>query len=213
VRDNGIGLAPQTLTKVFEMFSPVPSAKGQSEGGLGIGLALVKGLIALHGGRVEANSEGLEKGSEFVVYLPDSLIEGAFMREPHGEQVPAQTRALRVLIADDNRDSAESLGMLLELSGHEVLIAHDGVEALAVAANKRPDAALLDIGMPGMNGYEVAAALRREPWGERMTVIAITGWGQEDAKRLAKAAGFDHHLTKPMDSVVLEAILAAIPRV
>jgi PAS domain S-box-containing protein len=213
VRDNGIGLAPQTLTKVFEMFSQVPSAKGQSEGGLGIGLALVKGLIALHGGRVEANSEGLEKGSEFVVYLPDSLTEGAFMREPHGEQVPAQTRALRVLIADDNRDSAESLGMLLELSGHEVFLAHDGVEALAVAANKRPDAALLDIGMPGMNGYEVAAALRREPWGERMTVIAITGWGQEDAKRLAKAAGFDHHLTKPMDSVVLEAILAAISRV
>jgi CheY-like chemotaxis protein len=125
----------------------------------------------------------------------------------------APARPLRVLIADDNRDSAESLGMLLELSGHEVHLAHDGLDALAVAEHKRPDVALLDIGMPGMDGYEVAASLRREPWATRMVLIAVTGWGQEDAKRMARDAGFDHHLTKPMDSAVLESILAAVVRV
>jgi two-component system CheB/CheR fusion protein len=119
---------------------------------------------------------------------------------------------LRVLVADDNRDSAESLGMLLELSGHEVFLAHDGVTALALAAEKRPQAVLLDIGMPGMDGYEVAASIRAEPWGSAIKLIAITGWGQEDNKRTAQAAGFDHHLTKPMDSAVLDAILATVAR-
>jgi two-component system CheB/CheR fusion protein len=117
---------------------------------------------------------------------------------------------LRILIADDNRDSAESLGMLLELSGHEVYLAHDGRSALELAAAKRPAVALLDIGMPGMDGYEVAASIRREPWGSKMTLIAITGWGQEDNKRAAHAAGFDHHLTKPMDSAVLDSLLAKV---
>jgi two-component system CheB/CheR fusion protein len=121
-------------------------------------------------------------------------------------------RALRVLIADDNRDSAESLGMLLEMSGHEVQLAHDGIQALAMAAEKRPDVALLDIGMPGMDGYEVAMNIRKAAWGPNVTLIAITGWGQEDNKRLARNAGFDHHLTKPMDSSVLEAILSTIER-
>lgn len=213
VGDSGIGLASHMLTKVFDMFSQVASAKGQSEGGLGIGLALVKGLIEMHGGRVEARSAGLERGSEFVAYFPDSLAnEGPPPAASDRAALAVEPRALRVLIADDNRDSAESLGMLLELSGHEVFLAHDGVEALATATAQRPDVALLDIGMPGMNGYEVAAALRREPWGVRMTLVAITGWGQEDAKRLAKAAGFDHHLTKPMDSVVLESLLAVAAR-
>jgi CheY-like chemotaxis protein len=121
-------------------------------------------------------------------------------------------RPLRVLIADDNRDSAESLGMLLEMSGHVVYLAHDGLDALAAAAEKLPDIALLDIGMPGMDGYEVATNIRRETWGSNMTLIAITGWGQEDNKRLARTAGFDHHLTKPMDSAVLDSILAAVVR-
>jgi CheY-like chemotaxis protein len=119
---------------------------------------------------------------------------------------------LRILVADDNRDSAESLGMLLELSGHEVFLAHDGVTALALAAEKRPHVALLDIGMPGMDGYEVAASVRAETWGSAITLIAITGWGQEDNKRAAQAAGFDHHLTKPMDSAVLDALLATVAR-
>ena len=209
VRDDGIGIASDMLTQVFEMFSQVAPDKGQTDGGLGIGLALVKGLVGLHGGRVEARSPGLGLGSEFLVHLPHSLIVAA----PSAPlaAVPAQSneRPLRILIADDNRDSAESLGMLLEISGHEVHIAHDGPAALALAAAKLPDAALLDIGMPGMDGYEVAAKIRGAAWGSDMTLIAITGWGQEDNKRHARSAGFDHHLTKPMDSAVLEAILAA----
>jgi PAS domain S-box-containing protein len=210
VRDNGIGIAPDMLAKVFEMFSQVEPDKG-ADGGLGIGLALVKGLIELHGGQVEARSAGLEKGSEFWVYFPESLHETAPAAVPPREAaLEAATRPLSVLIADDNRDSAESLGLLLELSGHEIHLAHDGLQALIVAADKRPQVALLDIGMPGMDGYEVAAKLRREPWGADMVLIAITGWGQDDAKRAAKAAGFDHHLTKPMDSAVLESILAGV---
>ena len=213
VRDNGIGLAPDTIATVFDMFSQVAPGKGHTDGGLGIGLALVKGLVGLHGGSVEARSEGLGKGSEFLVYLPNSVVD-AGVEAPRGEALangPA-TRALRVLIADDNRDSAESLGMLLEMSGHEVHLAHDGTQALAIAAEKRPDVALLDIGMPGMDGYEVAMNIRKAAWGPGMTLIAITGWGQEDNKRLARNAGFDHHLTKPMDSSVLESILNTVER-
>lgn len=218
VRDTGMGLAPHMLTQVFEMFSQVNPGNGRTEGGLGIGLALVKGLVDLHGGSVEACSEGLERGSEFVVQLPDCLIEPAAApptaaQNPAGDAVDVAQRqpsSLRVLIADDNRDSAESLGMLLQLSGHEVHMAHDGLAALTLAAQTRPDAALLDIGMPGMDGYEVAARIRGEMWGSRMTLIAITGWGQEDNKRRARTAGFDHHLTKPMDTAVLEAMLAAV---
>ena len=212
VRDNGIGLAPDMLTKVFDMFSQVASDRGRNEGGLGIGLALVKGLIELHGGRVAAVSAGLERGSEFAVFFPDSLHESIPAQEPTRDdsKKSGRPRSLRVLIADDNRDSAESLGMLLELSGHEVVLAHDGLAALAVAAESQPNVALLDIGMPGMDGLQVAAALRREPWGAGMMLIAITGWGQEEAKRQARSAGFDHHLTKPMDTAVLESLLAGV---
>ena len=214
VRDTGIGIAPDMLTGIFEMFSQVAPGEGHAEGGLGIGLALVKGLVELHGGRVEARSAGLERGSEFIVCLPDASIEAAPQPQTAaaGGAPASRARPLRVLIADDNRDSAESLGMLLQLSGHEVHLAHDGVDALALAAAKLPDVALLDIGMPGMDGYEVAAHIRRESWGANLTLVAITGWGQEDNKRMARSAGFDHHLTKPMDSKVLESILAAIVR-
>jgi CheY-like chemotaxis protein len=212
VRDNGIGLAPDMLPKVFDMFSQVASDKGRNDNGLGIGLALVKGLVELHGGRVEARSAGLERGSEFVVFFPDSWREPAPAPKAARDepQQSGQPRPLLVLIADDNRDSADSLGMLLELSGHEVVLAHDGLAALAIAAERKPDAALLDIGMPGMDGFQVAAGIRREPWGADMMLIAITGWGQQDAKRLARSAGFDHHLTKPMDTAVLESLLAGI---
>jgi PAS domain S-box-containing protein len=211
VRDTGIGLAPAMLSKVFDMFSQVAPERGRTDGGLGIGLALVRGLIDLHGGRVEARSPGLEQGSEFLVYLPNSLMDTPSQSQP-GKSEPGHTgvRPLQILIADDNRDSAESLGMLLELSGHQVYLAHDGRSAFELAAAKQPAVALLDIGMPGMDGYEVAASIRREPWGAKMTLIAITGWGQEDNKRAAHAAGFDHHLTKPMDSAVLDSLLASV---
>jgi CheY-like chemotaxis protein len=211
VGDTGIGIAPHMLTEIFEMFSQVAPTKGHAEAGLGIGLALVKGLVDLHGGRVEARSAGLERGSEFVIHFPNSLVEAARPAEPlGGAVVPSSRPPLRVLIADDNRDSAESLGMLLELLGHEVHLAHDGTNAFAMAAATLPNVALLDIGMPGMDGYEVAANIRREPWGSGITLIAITGWGQDENKRMARTAGFDHHLTKPMDSAVLESILATV---
>jgi two-component system CheB/CheR fusion protein len=207
VRDDGIGLASDALARVFEMFSQVTSALDRSEGGLGIGLALVRGLVELHGGRVHAHSAGPGRGSEFVVTLP-LPPEPPPAREtaPVAVATPAVRR--RVVVADDNRDAAESLRLLLELAGHEVRVARDGPGALEVAAEFRPDTLLLDIGMPGLNGYEVARRLRAEPWGRDMVLVAITGWGQEQDKELAKAAGFDHHLTKPVDPERFEALLA-----
>ena len=214
VRDTGIGLAPETLTKVFEMFSQVAPEAKRSEGGLGIGLALVKGLIELHGGRIEARSEGLERGSEFIVTLPDLRIPAEM---PESEQTSqssgaATTSSRRVLIADDNHDGAESLAMLIESSGHEVLLAHTGIDAMKMAATHRPHVAILDIGMPGMDGYQVAQQIREQPWGMHMTLIALTGWGQEDDKQRARRAGFDHHLTKPVDLAILEDLLVGTKR-
>jgi signal transduction histidine kinase/ActR/RegA family two-component response regulator len=214
VRDTGIGIAAPMLIKVFEMFSQVAPQREHSDSGLGIGLALVRGLVELHGGRVEARSAGLGQGSEFLLHLPESLLRSASQVSgiPQAQTISAASRPLRIVIADDNRDSAETLGMLLELSGHEVFLSHTGVDALALAADKTPHVALLDIGMPGLDGYAVAERIRAQPWGASTVLIAITGWGQEDNKRRARDAGFNHHLTKPMDAAVLESILAAVPR-
>jgi PAS domain S-box-containing protein len=208
VRDDGIGLAPEQLGRVFEMFSQVTTALDRSEGGLGIGLALVRGLVELHGGRVEARSDGPGRGSEFVVVLPrPAVLADAPGAAASSGPKPAR-RGRRVLVADDNRDAAESLRLLLGLAGHEVRVAHDGPDALAAAAEFRPDTVLLDIGMPGLNGYEVAARLRALEWGRALVLVAITGWGQEQDKRLALDAGFDHHLTKPIDPDRIEALLS-----
>jgi PAS domain S-box-containing protein len=209
VRDTGVGLAPEMLGEVFEMFSQVQPNHGHSEGGLGIGLALVKGLVELHGGRVEARSAGLEQGSEFTIYLPDLRVATGTIQDPNTSpvQTPSGLSERRVLIADDNRDGAESLAMLLEGLGCKVYLAHTGIDALALAAQHRPHAAILDIGMPGKSGFEVAQQIRREAWGEQMTLIAVTGWGQEEYKRAAHSAGFDHHLTKPVDLEALEEIV------
>ena len=209
VRDNGIGLAAEMTTRVFEMFTQVEADSERSEGGLGIGLALVKGLVELHGGRIEARSAGIGQGCEFIISLPRSLI---VHRQADLQPVPARSQSgarapRRVLVADDNRDGAETLAMMLKLSGHEVHIAHSGADALEVASRLRPAISILDIGMPGLTGYEVARRIRREAWGARMVLVAVTGWGQEEDKRRAQAAGFDHHLTKPMDLAVLEEIL------
>ena len=210
VRDTGIGLAPSQLTEVFEMFSQVAPEQKRSEGGLGIGLALVKGLVELHGGKIEARSEGLERGCEFIVLLPGLRVEATnspkVQAGTEGNAGPSASR--RVLIADDNRDGAESLAMLVEFSGHQVYLAHTGVDALQIAGTHRPHIAILDIGMPGMDGYQVAQRIRDETWGAHMILIALTGWGQEDDKRRAQRAGFDHHLTKPVDPAMLEALLA-----
>lgn len=201
VRDTGVGLAPGALAQVFTMFTRVESEIGRSEGGLGIGLALVKGLVEMHGGRVEALSAGAGKGSEFVVSLPRSVLPNSAtvlgQVSDNGSNASRVTR--RVLIADDNHDGAETLAMILEMLGHEVHVAHSGEEALEVGARCRPEIGILDIGMPDLSGYEVAKRIRHEAWGAKITLIAVTGWGQESDKRMAHAAGFDHHLTKPVD--------------
>ena len=192
------------------MFSQVEGAATRSEGGLGIGLALVKGLIELHGGTVEAKSEGLGRGSEFIVSLPVGTVDSSATRS--ADTAAPASIGRRVLVADDNQDAADSLAMILEMAGHDVRVVHDGRAALSVAQTFRPDTVLLDIGMPQLNGHEVAQALRQEPWGAGMRLIALTGWGQESDRQQAIDAGFDRHLTKPIDPVELEALLSASPR-
>lgn len=211
VRDSGIGLDAASLTRVFEMFSQVTSSIERSEGGLGIGLALVRGLVEMHGGRVEARSDGPGRGSEFVVQLPLPATTGDVAAPPsRARALPPAPR--RILVADDNVDAAESLALLLRLEGHVVEVVHDGAQAVAAAARVRPDVALLDIGMPRLNGYEAAQRLRAiAAGGEPMLLVAVTGWGQRDDRRRASAAGFDHHLTKPVDFERLRELLQARP--
>ncbi|MDB5810715.1 MAG: histidine kinase [Betaproteobacteria bacterium] len=200
VRDNGAGIAREMSKQIFSMFARVESESSRADGGLGIGLALVKGLVELHGGRIEAHSEGLGKGSEFVVSLPRALVIDEPLATPAALHVDSGPQvAKRVLIADDNVDGADTLGMFLKLEGHEIHIAHTGQEAFALAARVRPDIAILDIGMPDITGYDLARRIRLEAWGSNMLLIALTGWGQENDKRLSLVAGFDHHLTKPVD--------------
>jgi two-component system CheB/CheR fusion protein len=210
VRDNGIGLKAEALAKVFEMFTRAEPEVGRSEGGLGIGLALAKGIVELHGGRIEAHSAGPNQGSEFAIFLPRSLTVAvtAPVAKPDRDAA-SSTPPRRILIADDNRDNAETMRMLLQLAGHEVHLAHTGAEALATAKRERPDIGILDIGMPDLTGYEVAERIRHEAWGKDITLIAITGWGQDADKRRAFAAGFDHHLTKPVDPDALGRLFDA----
>jgi signal transduction histidine kinase/ActR/RegA family two-component response regulator len=211
VRDTGIGIAAEHLPHLFNMFSQVVPALQRSQGGLGIGLALVKGLVELHGGNVEVRSAGSGKGSEFTVRLPADETQEKTEAESDGEAEKTTTQPkCCILVADDLRDTAESLAMMLRLAGHEVQTANDGLEAVQAAAAFRPDIALLDIGMPKMNGYEAARSIRREPWGKNIVLIAVTGWGQEDDKRRAVEAGFDHHLTKPVSPGALEKLLVAV---
>jgi PAS domain S-box-containing protein len=215
VRDNGIGIAAEHLPHVFEMFSQMAPALERSEGGLGIGLALVRGMVELHGGSIEAHSDGPGRGSELIVRLP--VIEApvpAPQQAGEDRQAPPRGAKLRILVVDDNRDAADSLTMLLELKGHDVHTAYDGLAAVEAAETSRPDVVLLDVGLPKMNGYEAARHIRQQPWGKPMTLVAVTGWGQEEDKRRAAEAGFDHHLTKPVDLAKVIALLhdAALER-
>jgi PAS domain S-box-containing protein len=212
VKDNGIGFEPAALPKLFEMFSQVDSAVARSEGGLGIGLALVKGLIELHHGHIEAYSEGPGRGSEFRIHLPRSAAAAAPAREPIAPETRSANAGFRVLVVDDNRDAADSLAMLLEMNGHDVSVAHNGEQALRLAEQVRPKAMILDIGMPDMSGYEVARRIRAQSWGADIYLTAVTGWGQKEDKARALAAGFDHHLTKPVDPDQVEACLQAFAR-
>jgi PAS domain S-box-containing protein len=212
VKDNGIGIAHDVLPRLFEMFSQAVPALERSQGGLGIGLSLVKGLVEMHGGKVEARSNGPEQGSEFVVRLP--LVPG-----PEGyNAIPSEVHNLpgarcKIVVADDNKDAVDSLAMMLRALGHEVRTAKDGQEAIEATATFRPDVVLLDIGMPKLNGYEAARRIREEPWGKQVTLIALTGWGQDEYRQRSREAGFDHHLVKPPDSSELLEILSAVSRV
>jgi signal transduction histidine kinase/ActR/RegA family two-component response regulator len=214
VRDTGIGIEPEALPRIFEIFSQVPSARNRSEGGAGIGLSLANGIVVLHGGTIEARSAGLGKGSEFSVRLPLAPASRVPPQEvPKEEPIALRTTATRrVLIADDLRDSADSLAMMLRTVGHTVETAYDGEQALQSAGKWRPEVLLLDIGMPKLDGYEVCRQIRAEPWGEKIFIIAQTGWGQEDDLRLAREAGFDHHLVKPVSFPALLDVLARLER-
>jgi PAS domain S-box-containing protein len=197
ISDTGIGLAPEALSNIFVMFSQVQASRARSEGGLGIGLALAKGLIKLHNGVIEARSDGLGKGSEFIVRLPRRSVLDSRQSQPFRGS-DGQARARRILIADDNCDAAESLAVLLRLEGHEVSVVRNGRDALAKFETLLPEVAVLDIGMPELDGYEVARQIRQHPSGRAALLIAVTGWGQEADKSRALAAGFNHHFTKPM---------------
>ncbi|MDQ6683799.1 MAG: response regulator [Pseudomonadota bacterium] len=216
VRDNGIGISAAQIQEVFVMFAQVQGEAPRSRGGLGIGLSLVRHLVELHGGRVEALSDGLGKGSEFVVSLPlpraaedaGEPADAAQDRRPD-DAAPA-SGALRILVVDDNRDGAETIAELVALCGHEVRMVHDGEAALVEAAAYRPDVVLLDIGLPNIDGYEVCRRIREQPWGRNIKVVALSGWGDHEAKRKGKAAGFDRHLVKPVEESALLSALASV---
>jgi PAS domain S-box-containing protein len=210
VNDTGIGIPADRLPHIFDMFSQVAPALERSQGGLGIGLSLVKGLVEMHGGGVEVRSEGPDRGSEFVVRLPTTTRPAAPEPGRLNGHATAGCGAWRVLVVDDLHDSADSLAVFLRLAGHDVRTAYDGPAAVEVASTFRPEVILLDIGLPGMNGYEVAQHLREQPWGQTTILVAVTGWGQEEDKRRAREAGIEHHLTKPVIPGVLQRLLAEL---
>lgn len=209
VQDTGTGIPPEELGGVFDMFTQVDRTLERSHGGLGIGLTLVKRLVEMHGGSVEARSEGENKGSEFVVRLPVCREQPRLLSSPANavRRVP-QNR--RILVVDDNRDSATSLAMLLKVVGNTTHVAHDGVEALAAAESLHPEVVLLDIGLPRLNGLDVCRRIREQPWGRNMVLIALTGWGQEDDRRKSQEAGFHGHFVKPVDHVALMKFITTL---
>jgi two-component system, chemotaxis family, CheB/CheR fusion protein len=207
VRDTGIGIDPSAIGRVFDMFAQVdPQQKGQNAGGLGIGLNVVQRLVRMHKGEVEAHSEGLGKGSEFVVRLP--LVNAPEKPKPVVVVSEPPTSSRRVLVVDDNEDIALSMSLLLKKTGHVVAVAHDGTHAVGMAETFKPEVILMDIGMPKMNGYEACAAIRATEFGKYIHIIAVSGWGQEEDRRKSQDAGFDGHVVKPMDRATLERLIA-----
>jgi len=210
VRDTGIGIPPDALPRVFDMFAQAHRGSGRGKGGLGIGLTMVRSLVELHRGTVEARSAGVGRGSEFVVRLP--LAEGAALPDPvpdasiHAAQAPLLGQ--RVLVIDDNHDAADTLALLLESDGAEVRVAYDGRTALAMLDSFVPHSVLLDLGMPGMDGYEVARRLRADPRTAGARIVALTGWAQDADRRQTSNRGFTHHLTKPVSAEALQRVLA-----
>jgi CheY-like chemotaxis protein len=211
VSDNGIGISAEQMPHLFEMFTQGGSLPDRAQSGMGIGLSLARGLVEMHGGRISAHSAGTGLGSEFLVRLPLAgsaaavALTAASAREAAGPAV-----ACRVLVADDLRDSADSLALLIELMGHAVEIAYDGEAALRTAERFRPDIVLLDLGMPKLDGFEVSRRIRATPWGASMRLVAQSGWGQDEDRRRSAEAGFDHHLVKPIDPAALEALMQTL---
>jgi PAS domain S-box-containing protein len=210
VRDTGIGISRDMLARVFEMFAQVPNALRRSQDGLGIGLNLVRTLVAMHGGTVTAHSDGIGQGSEFVVRLPVANDDDATLGSTRGDgDVSSIAPMHRILVVDDNRDAADSLAMLLRFSGADVHVAYDGASALEAVRMCRPSVVFLDLGMPGLDGYEVARRVRQNPQNAKIMLIALTGWGQESNRRSSEEAGFNHHLVKPVDFGSVQALLAS----
>jgi CheY-like chemotaxis protein len=222
VRDTGIGIPAELMPMIFNLFTQLDGASGPAQSGLGIGLALVQRLVEMHGGSVTAYSEGPGLGSEFVIRLPLLMAPAQSAENPQSSNHPsaleqsminaeAPRTPRRILVADDNNDALESLATLLQLSGHEVYAAPNGAAALEFAEQHRPEVALLDIGMPKLDGYEVAKRIRAQDWGQRITLVALTGWGQDSDRRRSQEAGFDSHLVKPLDLDKLTDLLADLP--
>jgi CheY-like chemotaxis protein len=211
VRDTGIGINSEMLPKIFDLFTQVDHSIEKSQSGLGVGLNIVRRIVEMHGGSVGAHSQGNGMGSEFIVRLP------IIPPDKHGQPVPIDepkgrsTTSRRVLVADDNRDAAISLATILKMMGHNVQTANDGMEAVTLAGEFFPDVLFLDIGMPRLNGYEACRRIREQPWGRRLYLVALTGWGQEEDRARSKEAGFDAHLVKPLEPMTLHQLLADMP--
>jgi PAS domain S-box-containing protein len=208
IKDDGIGIAPEHLPHIFDMFSQVDRSLEKSQGGLGIGLTLVQRLVELHGGTIEARSGGPNQGSEFIIRLP--IIMDAFTEPAMAKIEPSLASSLRILVVDDNRDGADLLAEMLESMGNEIRVAYDGEEAVVATAEFRPDVVLLDLGLPKLNGYDACRRIRAQPGGEQMIMIAQTGWGQVEDRQRTSEAGFDHHMVKPLDPKALRKLLADI---
>ena len=213
VRDNGVGIPPTMLARVFESFAQVTPSLERTQGGLGIGLSIVKRLIEMHGGTVAAHSDGHGQGSEFIVCLPLADVASATDSTSGSAPSTAAHAARRILVVDDNVDSALSLAAILELEGNELCTAHDGMAAVAASAAFKPNVIFLDIGLPELNGYEVCRRIRQQDSGRDAFIVALTGWGQQQDLDMARAAGFDRHLVKPVEIAVIENVLASLDRV
>jgi CheY-like chemotaxis protein len=208
VVDDGIGIPADMLPRVFDMFTQVDQSLEKSHGGLGIGLTIAKRLIELHHGCIEVHSPAPAKGTEFIIRLPVAMsVVSEVDRAIDAGDSSRPARGRRILVVDDNRDAAHSLALMLGLMGADTRVAHDGLSALEVAENYRPDTVLLDLGMPKLNGYETCAQLRQQPWAKGILLVAITGWGNEDNRRRSREAGFDYHLVKPVDLRTLRQVL------
>jgi CheY-like chemotaxis protein len=209
VRDSGIGIAAEMIPRIFTLFAQDKDARGHSEGGLGIGLALAHGLVTLHGGTLEVHSKGPGCGSEFIVRIPAGLSQAERLPVTDTEESVGGLR-LKVLVVDDNKDVANTCSMLIELSGHQVQVAYTGGDAIEIAEAFRPQVILTDIGLPDIDGYQFAQRVRATSWGKTVVLVAITGWGAQESQQQSAVAGFNHHLTKPIDPKTIESLLASL---